>query len=203
MRAKLKTAAVLLGLGLGALSTPAMAHCDSLDGPVVAAARTALDSGDPNPVLAWVKPDNEATVRQAFSKTLAVRALGREARELADQAFYETLVRLHRAGEGASYDGLKPSGHDFGPAVLAADEAVRSGSQEAVEELLSREVSQGLRARFANLLASRASRPRDVTADRAYVDAYVSYVHYVEGVHAAGDGKAAPPASGRPPPHRD
>jgi len=203
MRAKFKTAAVLLGLGLGALSTPAMAHCDALDGPVVAAARTALDSGDPDPVLAWVKPDREATVRQAFSKALAVRALGPEARELADQAFYETLVRLHRAGEGAPYDGLKPAGQDFGPAVLAADEAARSGDQEAVVELLSREVSQGLQARFATLLTRRASHPRDVTAGRAYVEAYVSYVHYVEGVLAAAGGAAVSPASGQPPPHRD
>ena len=43
-----------------------------------------------------------------------------EARELADRYFFETLVRIHRAGEGAPYTGLKPAGRDLGPAVPAA-----------------------------------------------------------------------------------
>ena len=56
--------------------TPASAHCDGVDGPVVAAARQALDSGDPNPVLIWVQPKDEAEVRRAFNEAVAVRKLG-------------------------------------------------------------------------------------------------------------------------------
>lgn len=39
---------------------------------------------------------------------MAVRAKGKEAQELADMYFFETLVRIHREGEGAPYTGLKP-----------------------------------------------------------------------------------------------
>ena len=42
------------------------------------------------------------------------------------------LVRVHRAGEGAPFTGLKPAGRDLGPAIPAADEAVRVGSVEPV-----------------------------------------------------------------------
>jgi hypothetical protein len=173
----LPLAALLLTLPLRA-----SAHCDTLDGPVVVAAKGALESGKLAPVIAWVKPDGEAEVRAAFAHARAVRKLGGEARTLADRFFFETLVRVHRAGEGAPYTGLKPAGQDLGPAVAAADRAVATGSAQKLEELLVGEVRHGLRTRFAALRA-RTPPGDDVAAGRAWVDAYVPYVHWVEAVH--------------------
>jgi len=83
---------------LGAVyASNAFAHCDTLDGPVVAMARIALDKGDVTPLLKWVRPEEEKEIRAAFQKTLAMRAKGSEAKEFADMYFFETLVRIHRA----------------------------------------------------------------------------------------------------------
>ena len=100
--------AALIGLLALIVPQPAFAHCDTLDGPVVLDAKAALEKGDVTPVLKWVKKDNEKEIRKVFSHTLAVRKLNPEARELADHYFFETLVRVHRAGEGAPFTGLKP-----------------------------------------------------------------------------------------------
>jgi len=55
----------LAALPLLLLAPPAArAHCDTLDGPVVLAARKALETGKVNPVLAWV-PAAEAHARPA------------------------------------------------------------------------------------------------------------------------------------------
>lgn len=121
---RFRTAAALTAAATIFIAAPATAHCDGLDGPVVAAARKALASGDPNPVLIWVQPKDEADVRRAFMEAVAVRKLNGQARELADRYFFETLVRVHRAGEGAPYTGLKPAGRDLGPAIPLADKAV-------------------------------------------------------------------------------
>ena len=75
----------------------ASAHCDRLDGPVVAAARKALDTGNVNLVLVWVQKKDDAEIRKHFDKTVAVRKAGGQAKELADMYFFETLVRIHRA----------------------------------------------------------------------------------------------------------
>jgi hypothetical protein len=188
------------------LPETARAHCDTLDGPVVAAARTALESGKLAPVLAWVKPDDEREIRAAFDQARSVRKLGADARALADRYFFETLVRVHRGGEGAPYTGLRPAGEDLGPAVAAADRAVATGSAEKVEQLLVEEVRRGVRARFA-ALKERRPPADDVAAGRAWVEAYVPWVHYVEGVHDvaarastahAGHGAAAAPEDHRP-----
>ena len=168
----------------------ARAHCDSLDGPVIRSARQALDSGKVTPVLAWIRPQDEGEIRAAFDRTLLVRKGGAEARALADTWFFETLVRGHRAGEGAPYTGLRPAGGDPGPAVRSADAAVDKGSPAATEKLLVDAVKKGLHQRFARL-EGRKSPPADVAAGRAWVAAYVPYVHWVEGVYekAAGGGE--------------
>ena len=44
----------------------AMAHCDTLDGPVVADARTALDQNDITPILKWISAEDEKAVRAAY-----------------------------------------------------------------------------------------------------------------------------------------
>jgi hypothetical protein len=162
--------------------SPATAHCDGLDGPVVTLAREALETGNVNLVLPWVPKDGEPEIRRAFDHTRSVRQLGPEAKGLADTFFFETLVRVHRASEGAPYTGLKPAGLDRGPAIPAADTALESGSIEAVEKLLTDAVRQGLREHFHAATSHKKFDPNDVAAGRRYVEAYVPYIHYVEGL---------------------
>ena len=166
------SAGIALAWGIG--------HCDGLDGPVVTLARKALESGNVNLVLSWVRPEDEDDIRHAFNHTLAVRKLGPQARELADTHFFETLVRIHRAGEGAGFTGLKPAGRDLGPAIPAADQALDHGSVDAVVKLLTDAIRAGVHQRFHTAESRRKFDANDVSAGRAYVEAYVPYIHYVE-----------------------
>ncbi len=194
MRSKIKWIHIAVGaataLALGGLSTVARAHCDTLDGPVVKAAKLAFERGDVTPVLKWVKQENEAEVREAFEDTLKVRAVGPEARALADRYFFETLVRLHRAGEGAPYTGLKAAGTDPGPAVRGADRALEEGSAEALIKLLSDELAAGVRERFAHALEGKKKAEDSIEAGRDFIAAYVEFVHYAERVHSDATGTA-------------
>ncbi len=181
LRRSLAIMVAAVGLAWG---TGAQAHCDTLDGPVVNAARTALDAGNVTPVLGWVQKKDEPEIRDAFAKTLAVRKAGGAARELADTYFFETLVRVHRAGEGAPYTGLKPAGKPH-PAVAAADKAIESGNLEGTAKLITGRVHDGLHKQFETVMAKKKYNPNDVAAARAYVAAYVPYVHYVERLYDA------------------
>jgi DNA-binding FadR family transcriptional regulator len=172
------------------VASSAWAHCDGLDGPVVQAARRALETGNANHALIWVKHAAEAEIKQAFQKALAVRKLSPEAKELADRHFLETIVRIHRQGEGAGYTGLKPAGRDLGPAVPAADKAIESGSVDAVAKLLTESVLHSLRERFAETMEKKKFKPDDVAKGQEYVEAYVSFIHFVERIHEAATEKA-------------
>jgi hypothetical protein len=181
MRMTLLALVAALGLAL----RPAAAHCDGLDGPVVKAARAALDRGDVRVALAWVQPGDESALRAAFDRAAAVRKLGAEARALAEHYFFETIVRLHRAGEGAPYTGLKPAG---GP-IPAGDRALAEGSVDRLATTLKDNLDRGLRERFEFARAAAKFAPEDVAAGRAFVKAYVEFIHYAERLHEA----ATPP----------
>lgn len=190
----MKGAALTAALAVWMLLNPgeAAAHCDSMDGPVVKAAQAALESGHVELVLGWVRPQDEDAIREAFSRTTTVRAAGGEARALADLWFFETLVRIHREGEGAPYTGLKPAGQEPAPGIAEADEALLAGSVEGLAPHVADAVARGVRERFAAVRARADHDPSDVEAARAYVHAYVEYVHFVEAVagvlHGAGHG---------------
>ncbi len=173
-----------------------LAHCDGMDGPVVKATRQALDAGDVNLVLVWVQTADEAELRKAFVKTIAVRKLNPEAKALADQYLFETVVRLHRAGEGAPYTGLKPAGRDLGPAIPAADKALEDGSATALVKMLTEASAARVQGRFEKALATSKYEKSDVELGRRHVKAYVEFVHYVEALYAATLGSDAEHAHG-------
>jgi len=185
--------AILTVMVILTLSAPAArAHCDTMDGPVIIEAQTALDKADITPVLKWVKPEAEAEVRAAFDHALKVRKLGMEAQQLADSYFFETLVRVHRAGEGAPYTGVKPAGQQE-EIVMAADKALESGSAEKVIQQVAGAVQQGIEQRFHKAYETKQHAAHNVDAGREFVAAYVEFMHYVERLHtdaAAGTGHA-------------
>ncbi len=164
-------------------SSTIYAHCDTLDGPVVTAARKALDTNNVKLVLIWVQKKDEAEIIKAFEKTLEVRKLNSKAKDLADMYFFETLVRIHRAGEAASYTGLKPAGLDLGPAIPAADKALETGKSDQIMRLLNDAVSGGVKEAFTKAVSLKNYMENDVEAGRKYIEAYVIFLHYVEGLY--------------------
>lgn len=188
-------ASMLLLAMLLFLPSTIFAHCDGLDGPVVKAAQKALESGNVNLVLIWVQKKDEGEIKTAFQKTVAVRKLNPQAKELADMYFFETLVRVHRAGEGAPYAGLQPAGRDLGPAIPAADKALEDGKVEPLLKLLTEAMQTGIREQFKQVIAKMKFGKDNVSAGQEYVKAYVEFVHYVERIYEA----AKNPAEGHYP----
>lgn len=183
---KKKALTVWFPVGLLLVLTPGVvkAHCDTLDGPVVATAKAALEKADVTPVLKWVRKDDEAEIKDLFKKTLAVRGKGKEAKDLADMYFFEALVRIHRAGEGAPYTGLKPAGQ-ADPSIAAADKAIESGSADSLVKMVSDDVAAGIRERYAAVQETKKHADESVDAGRKYVQAYVDFTHYVENLGRA------------------
>lgn len=146
-------------------------HCDSMDGPVVLAAKRALAAHDPSLVLPYVKPDGEAEVLAAYQRTLQAHNGNRAANDLADMYFFETIVRVHRAGEGAPYTGLKPAGLGFGPVVPVAERAIESGSPDELVRLLTDKVRHEVVERFEHAMELKPYADQGVAPARAYVEA--------------------------------
>jgi hypothetical protein len=144
----------------------------------VTAARRALDASNVDLVLPFVPEQGEAEVKDVFQSTLRVRQLDDEAREVADRLFFETVVRVHRAGEGAPYTGLKPAGLSFGPVIPIAETAVETGSAEPLSDFLSDELNRQLRRRLDEVKVLAAGKGRSVEDARRYVEAMLGFEVY-------------------------
>lgn len=186
----------LLTVATLALTVPAaaLAHCDTLDGPVILDAKKAIAAKEITPVLKWVKAKDEKAVRAAFQKLLADKS-GKPA---AEEAFFATLVKIHRAGEGAPFTGLKPAG-TVEPAVAAADHALEHGSADALIQLITDDVAAGIRERYQHAAETYRHKDESVAQGREFVAAYVEFTHYVERLHQDATGKAPHGADERPP----
>ena len=201
----MKNITLLIAFSILAACPRILAHCDGLDGPVVQAAQKAIEARNVNLVLIWVQEADEAEIKRLFEHTLEVRKVNSQARELADRFFFESLVRIHRAGEGAGFTGLKAAGRDLGPAIPAADKALRDGSVKPLLALLTQAVSKTVEEHFAAAVRQRDLHADDIAAGRQYVKAYVEYIHAAEALYSLASGPVhghAPEASAGEHEHR-
>lgn len=113
---------------------------------------------------------------------MPVRGLAPEARDVAGRLFFETVVRLHRAGEGAPYTGLKPPGLSVGPVIPLAERAVETGSADEVQKFLTAVLGSELERRLELVNTLKAGKARSTDDARQYVEAMLGFEVYSDRV---------------------
>jgi len=157
------------------------AHCDTMDGPLIKDARLAIAQNNINYTLKWVSSKNEAEIKDAFKLMMKVRETGPEGKELAEKYFFETLVRIHRTGEGVPYTGIKPSGTPIDEKIMAADKSIESGNLSPLKDIISIEKLAELTMRFNKVMSLKNFDVNNVEAGREYIEAYVLFFKFAEG----------------------
>ena len=172
----------LIILSLLILSTNVtLAHCDTMDGPVIKDAKIAIEKNNINYVLKWIQPQDENELKNAFLLTMKVRILSPDATVLADKSFFETLVRLHRSGEGVPFTGVKPSGTPIDEKILAADKSIETGNLSPLKGLVPKELIPELEKRFNKVMSLKNYDVSNIKAGRAYIESYVQFFKFAEG----------------------
>lgn len=160
-------------------------HCDARDGPVALAALEALATRNPNGILRFVPGASEAEMRRVFDAALKAHDAGPDAAHVAQEWLLETAVRLHREGEGASFDGLKPAGLDHGPVLPLGEQAIESGDASAVVSLLQDAVGDAILKRFRDAQEMASHDPDDLPAARRYTSAMLEFLVFSHHLHKA------------------
>jgi len=187
-----KALVMVLGLVFMAVfSGMALAHCDTMNGPLIKEAKEAFEKKDLSLAVKWVKKPDEKEIKKVFEDALKAAAAGAEAKAVAERYFLENLVRVHRQGEGASYTGIKPEGAPVDEAVVLGDKALETGSVDALANKLSEHMTHELHKRFEKAAELKGKASKSPEDGRKYVEAYVSYIHFVENIHTIIKGSAA------------
>lgn len=157
-------------------------HCDTMNGPVVIDAQKALETGNVMHILKWVKKEQEPEVVALFRKTISVRTKGADIREIADRHFFETVVRLHRAGEGEPFTGIKGSAEPE-PGIKAAEHALATDAADGLVNDITKDIADAINKRFFIVTNAKKNADKSPEAGRTYVAAYVDFIHFIENIH--------------------
>ena len=164
-------------------------HCDTLDGPVVTAAKKALDAKDVNLILPYVPKEGEAEVMHAFEQVVKIRN-DNAAREIADLYFFETVVRMNPMGEGAPYTGLKPAGPSERPVTPRAEKAIESGSPDELLEVPAWGRREEVTHRLHHMLHLKEQADNSVENAREYVEAMLGLQVWSHSIYERIHGEA-------------
>jgi hypothetical protein len=156
-----------------------------MDGPVVQAAQQALDAGEVSLILPYAPKEAEEEIRRAFESALPHHRNGSGARQLADLYFFETVVRLHRAGEGEPFTGLKPAGLSTGPVIPLAEKAIQTGSAADLVDLVTDAVQTELEKRLRRVACLQARSHLGIDEARDYVSAMLGFQVYAHHLYVA------------------
>lgn len=171
-------------------NTLSHAHCDSVEGPVIKAAQKSLETGNINFVLIWVPEKDEPEIHRLFNKVLQNRGLNSDVNLLLTNYFFETVVRLHRMGEGVGYTGIKDVNFKPEPGITEADDAIALGSLKQISSELPEEKYAELEKYFSEVIQKQNYNTDDLQAGRDYVKSYVHFIHYVEELFADSKNKS-------------
>lgn len=162
MNKKMKIVLLSTALAVAGATTSVFAHCDTMDGPTVKDAQTALATKNVNYILKWVPESAETDMKRVFAQALEVRKQGKDARELAEAYLFDNLVRIHRASEVAPFTGVKPHGTPIDERVLAADKAIETGDLAPLTLLVPAEKLGELEERFQRVMSLKNYTVNDV-----------------------------------------
>ncbi|MDD5708627.1 MAG: DUF6448 family protein, partial [Kiritimatiellae bacterium] len=71
------------------------------------------------------------------------------------------------------------------PIVAMADKALAEGSADEMTKKLNGHMAEAIKEKFNKALEAKKNKDKSVEAGREFVEAYVTYMHYVEGIHTA------------------
>lgn len=164
------------------------AHCDTMEGPLVLDAKKAINQNNVNIILKWVPEANETEIKDAFNQMMKVRVISADAKDLAEKYFFDTLVRIHRAGEGVAFTGVKPAGTPIDEKVKAADKSIEAGNLSPLKGKISKNDMPGLTERFEKVMSLKNFNVNNIKAGREYIEAYVQFFKFAEGEGLAVEG---------------
>jgi cell division inhibitor SulA len=127
-------------------------HHDAGNGPVMKAAKMALETGNANYVLIWVPEESENSLKNILEKTCCERSVRRNMQNRTIDWYFETVNRLHSANDGALYSCLKHGRRDEIPIVPMMERAIETGNLEKILGFIPNTLLADMRERFHHVM---------------------------------------------------
>jgi hypothetical protein len=158
---------------------------DITNGSVMDAAKMALDTGNVNYVLIWVPEASENKLKNLFAKTVCERRDRKDVQDIAFDWYFETVNRLHRAGEGTLYTCMNLAGLDERSVVPKVKRVIETGEAEEIIGFIPKTQEHDFRHRFRHVMEKKNYDVNNVVDGRAYVAAFTDFIVYLHHIYTS------------------
>jgi len=110
--------------------------------------------------------------------------------DIAINWYFETVKRLHRAGEKTLYACLKPAGLNESPVIPKAERPMETGNSEEQIGFIPKTMEDDFRHRFYHVMENKNYDVNNIAAGRAYVSALTDFIIYLHHIYPSIPGEA-------------
>jgi len=157
-------------------------YYNSENGPVIIAAKKALETGNPNYVLIWVPEESENTLKNLLEKTFCERSTRKNIQNRGIDWYFESVNRLHFTCRWPHCPGMTSDGSDMKMIVSMVERAFETGNCEEICGVLPIAHTAEVKLRFHNVMNKRNYTVDDIAAGRAYVSAFIAFIAYLHNL---------------------
>jgi len=155
---------------------------DLLNGPVIRAAKTALETGDANYIVIWVPEESENTLKNLLEKTCCTQRIKNNMQNRAIDWYFDTVNRLCFVDRKMMFTGLKSDGCNENLIISKAVKAIETGSVEIITDNIPVAYEDEVKQRFRQVINKKNYPVNNPTAGRAYVSAFFEFMGYVQSL---------------------
>jgi phosphotransacetylase len=155
---------------------------DPQNGPVMRAAKTALETGDANYIVIWVPEESENTLKNLLEKTCCTQSIKNNMQNRAIDWYFDTVNRLCFANRKMMSTVLKPEGSGENLIVSKAVKAIETGSVEEITDSISVAHEDKVKQRFRQVMNMKNFPVNNPADGRAYVAAFFEFIGYVQSL---------------------
>jgi hypothetical protein len=156
---------------------------DEMQGPVVKAAKMALETGNVNYILIWLPEESENTLKNLLEKTCCTRSSRMNMKNRAYDWYFEMVNRFFNIGRPRDNLTIR-GGLAEKPLDLKVDKAIESGNFEEIRDIIPVTHEADAKQRFLHVMNMRNYPVNNIAEGRAYVSAFFDFNRYMHDLYS-------------------
>ena len=149
-------------------------------GPVLSAAKRALETGNADYILIWIPEESENTLKNLLEKVCCEINIHKNACDDIVDWYFNTVNRLHTVYCGPHNLNLSTKAHAEKKIIYLAERACKSGNYQDITSVIQDTPDGEMRQRFNDVIKKRNYRAENIAAGRVYVSAFTDFIVFVK-----------------------
>lgn len=146
------------------------------NGPVMRAAKMALETGNVDYILIWVPEESANTLKNLLEKTCCERTTRRKARNHSVEWYMQTINRLHSEYFRPHDLNISTKTAEERRTILQVEKACETGNFDEIATVMQVTSDEEIRRRFNEVLDKSDYDVDNIAAGRAYVSAFTDFI---------------------------